>query len=108
MNGKELLLEPDHSKLFLHNSLQSKCQEDQTRYSSQDHDIHHIAARTTTFKAVRCYRKFNQNRQPTGLQDHKFSENITKGEAGTRDSCLERMQCNVLYVHTDSAKDLWE
>ncbi|QDT44601.1 hypothetical protein Pan241w_47140 [Gimesia alba] len=108
MNGKELLLEPDHSKLFLHNSLQSLCQEDQTRYSSQDYDIRHIAARTTTFKAVRCYRKFNQNRQPTGLQDHKFSENIGKGEAGTKDFWLEKRKRDVINVHSVSAKDLWK
>lgn len=88
MNGKELLLGPDRNKLFLHNSLQSNCQADQTRLSSQDSGIRHNAARTTTFKAVRCYRKFNQNRQPTEMQDRKFSENISKGKSRSNTSRL--------------------
>ena len=67
--------------------------------SSQGLELHSLTARNTTFKAVRCYRKFNKNRQPTGQQDRKNSENIRSSNREMDSSLLEFWKEAGSYVH---------
>lgn len=106
MYSEGLLLKFDRSKLLCHSSLQVEFQEDRTRYSNQCYGSQNEAAHTTTFKAVRCYRKLDRDRQPTGQQDHKFWENFKSQSVEVKLLGLETLYVACLFVQMGLAEDL--